>query len=209
MMFALLLALHAVSDPASAGRGILPSVVSEALSHALAIPGARLVPLSWSAPTGCRVLNASVPHAIDGSGRVAVKFTGKDCSGWGWVRLEVWSETAVTTRTLRAGEAVESGFAMVEHEVRSGRVPFVPPAGAVAVRSLPAGTSLGPADVSMSAVVAGDPVKIVVAAGAVAIETQGRRVACARSRACAVLSTGKHVEGHMDDSGRLIVEVPR
>ena len=209
MMVALLLALHAVSEPASAGREFLPSAVSESLSHALAIPGARIVPLSWSAPTGCQVRNASVPRPIDGSGRVAVKFTGRNCSGWGWVRLEIWSESAVTTRTLRAGEAVESGFAMVEQEVKSGRVPFVPSAGAVAVRSLPAGTALGPKDVSMSAVVAGDPVKIVVAAGAVAIETQGRRVACARSRTCAVLATGKHVEGHMDDSGRLIVEVPR
>jgi flagella basal body P-ring formation protein FlgA len=138
---------------------------------------------------------------------VAVKFAGKNCSGWGWVRLEVWSETAVTTRTVRAGEAV--AFAMVEQEIRAGRMPFVPSTGAVAVRSLSAGTTLSPADVSLSAVVAGDPVKIIVAAGAVAIETQGRRVACARSRACAVLSSGKHLEGRMDDDGRLIVEVPR
>jgi flagella basal body P-ring formation protein FlgA len=140
---------------------------------------------------------------------VAVKFVGNNCSGWGWVRLEIWSETAVTTRAMRAGEAVESGFAMVEREVRPGRMPFVPPVGGVAVRSLPAGTALDPRDVSMSSVVAGDPVKVVVAAGAVAIETQGRRVPCAPSRACAVLSTGKHVEGRMDDGGRLIVEVVR
>jgi hypothetical protein len=209
MMVALLLALHAVSEPASAGREFLPSAVSESLSHALAIPGARIVPLSWSAPEGCHIRNASVPRSIEGSGRVAVKYAGKNCSGWGWVRLEVWSETAVTTRAMRAGEAVETGYAMVEQEVRPGRMPFVPPAGAVAIRSLPAGTSLDPRDVSMSAVVAGDPVKIIVAAGTVAIETQGRRVPCARSRACAVLPTGKHVEGHMDDSGRLIVEVSR
>jgi hypothetical protein len=209
MVVALLLALHAVSEPASAARDLLPSAVSESLSRALAIPGARIVPLSWSAPEGCNIRSASVPRSIEGSGRVAVKFAGKNCSGWGWVRLEVWSETAVTTRTLRAGEAVESGFAMVEQEVHQGRMPFVPPAGAVALRSLPAGTPLYPGDVSKSSVVAGDPVKIIVAAGAVAIETQGRRVPCARSRACAVLPTGKHVEGHMDDSGRLIVEVTR
>jgi len=208
-MVAFLLALLAVPEAAPAAQEILPREVSESLSHALAIPGARIVPLAWSAPAGCRVRRASVPRAIDGSGRVAVKFVGNNCSGWGWVRLEIWSETAVTTRALRAGEAVESGFAMVEREVRPGRMPFVPPVGGVAVRSLPAGTALDPRDVSMSSVVAGDPVKVVVAAGAVAIETQGRRVPCAPSRACAVLSTGKHVEGRMDDGGRLIVEVVR
>ena len=209
MMVALLLALHAVSEPASAAREFLPSAVSESLSHALAIPGARIVPLSWSAPDGCHIRSASVPRAVEGSGRVAVKFAGKNCSGWGWVRLEVWSETAVTTRALRTGEQVDSGYAMVEQEIRSGRMPFVPPAGAVAVRRLSSGTTLSPADVSKTSVVAGDPVKIVVSAGAVAIETQGRRVACGGSRACAVLPTGKHVEGRMDDNGRLIVEVLR
>ena len=208
-MVAFLLALLAVPEAAPAAQEILPREVSESLSHALAIPGARIVPLAWSAPAGCRVRRASVPRAIDGSGRVAVKFVGNNCSGWGWVRLEIWSETAVTTRAMRAGEAVESGFAMVEREVRPGRMPFVTPVGGVAVRSLPAGTALDPRDVSMSSVVAGDPVKVVVAAGAVAIETQGRRVPCAPSRACAVLSTGKHVEGRMDDGGRLIVEVVR
>jgi hypothetical protein len=208
-MVALLIAFHAVFEPASAGREVLPSAVSESLSHALAIPGARIVPLAWSAPEGCHIRSASVPRSIEGSGRVAVKYAGKNCSGWGWVRLEVWSETAVTSRAMRAGEVVEAGFAMVEQEVRPGRMPFVPPAGAVAIRSLPAGTTLEPRDVSMSSVIAGDPVKIIVAAGTVAIETQGRRVPCARSRACAVLPTGRHVEGHMDDSGRLIVEVSR
>jgi hypothetical protein len=208
MMVALLLALHAVSEPASAAREFLPSAVSESLSRALAIPGARIVPLSWSAPQGCHVRSASVPRSIDGSGRVAVKIAGKNCSGWGWIRLEVWSETAVTTRALRAGEAVETGYAMVEQEVRSGRMPFVPPAGAVAVRTLPAGTAIDARDVSKSSVVAGDPVKVIIA-GTVAIETQGRRIPCVRSRACAVLPTGKHVEGQMDDNGRLIVEVSR
>jgi hypothetical protein len=208
-MVTLLLALLAVSDPAPAGRDILPSAVSESLTRALAVPGARIVPLSWSAPSGCPIRSASVSRAIDGSGRVAVKFSGRNCSGWGWVRLEVWSETAITTRAVRAGEAVASGFTMVEQEVRPGRMPFIPPAGAVAVRSLPAGTIIDSGDVSMSASVAGDPIKIVVATGALAVATQGRRVACAGGRACAVLPSGKHVEGHLDDAGHLIVEVPR
>ena len=147
-------------------------------------------------------------HAIDGSGRVAVKFSGRDCSGWGWVHLEVWAETAVTTRVVRAGEALASSFTMVEQEVRSGRTPFVPPADAVAVRGLPAGTAIRAADVSRSAVVAGDPIKILVVSGVLAVEAQGRRIPCGPSRACAVLSSGKHLEGRMDDRGRMIVELP-
>ena len=207
-MVALLLALLATPDLTSASRDMLPSAVSESLTRALAIPGARMVPLSWSASAGCGIRSANVSRAINGSGRVAVKFTGRNCSGWGWVRLEVWAETAITTRVVRTGEAVGSAFAMVEQEVIPGRMPFVPPAGAVAVRSLPIGTFINPGDVSMSAVVAGDPIKIVVAAGALAVETQGRRVACAGGRACAVLPSGKHVEGHLDDAGHLIMEVP-
>jgi len=78
----------------------------------------------------------------------------------------------------------------------------------VALRSLPQGTIINPSDVSLSTVVAGDPIKIIVAAGTLAVETQGRRVSCAGSRACAGLPSGKHVEGHMDDAGHLIMEVP-
>jgi hypothetical protein len=208
-MVALLLALLAASDPASLGRDILPSAVSESLAHALTIPGARIVPLSWSAPAGCGIRSASVSRTIEGSGRVAVKYAGRNCSGWGWVRLEVWSENAVTTRVVRAGEAVGAALARVEQEVIPGRKPFIPPAGAVALRSLPQGTIIIPSDVSMSAVVAGDPIKIIVAAGTLAVETQGRRVPCTGGRACAVLPSGKHVEGYMDDAGHLIMEIPK
>jgi flagella basal body P-ring formation protein FlgA len=207
-MVAFLLALLAVSDAAPAAQEILPREVSESLARALAIPGARIVPLSWSAPANCRIRNASLAHAIDGSGRVAVKFSGRGCTGWGWVRLEVWAETAVTTRAVRAGEALTDSFALIEQEVRPGRVPYVPPQGAVAVRGLSSGTTINAADVSRSAVVAGDPVKILVVSGVLAVEAQGRRIPCGQSRACAVLSSGKHLEGHMDDGGRLIVEVP-
>ncbi len=207
-MVALLLALLAVPEAAPAAQEILPSEVSESLTHALVIPGARIVPLSWSAPASCRIRNASVAHGIDGSGRVAVKFSGRGCSGWGWVHLEVWAETAVTTRAVHAGEAMASSYSMIEQEVGLGRMPFVPPDGAVAVRNIPSGSILRPGDVSTSAVLAGDPVKIIVVSGVLVVEAQGRRVSCGASRACAVLASGKHLEGRMDDSGRLIVEVP-
>jgi len=207
-MVAILLALHAVSGLAPSAQNFLPSEVSESLTRALAIPGARIVPISWSGPANCPIRNASVPHAIDGSGRVAVKFAGRGCSGWGWVHLEIWAETAVTTRAVRAGEPLDSSFTQIEQEVRPGRMPFVPPDGAVAVRGLPSGTVIRAADVGKSAVVAGDPVKILVVTGVLAVEAHGRRVPCGQNKACAVLASGKHLEGRMDDVGRLIVEVP-
>jgi hypothetical protein len=108
---------------------------------------------------------------------------------------------------VRAGEALDSSFSMVEQEIRAGRAPFVPPAGAVAVRGLAAGNTIRAADVGSSAVVAGDPIKILVVSGVLAVEAQGRRIPCGPSRACAVLSSGKHLEGRMD-GGRMIVELP-
>jgi flagella basal body P-ring formation protein FlgA len=206
---ALLFALLAAPELAPAPRDVVPSEVSAALTRALAIPGARIIPLSWSAPRHCRIRGASVSQPIDGSGRVAVKLVGEGCAAWGWVHLEIWAETAVTTRAVRAGEVLAPALAVVEKEIKPGRAPFIPARGAVAVHAISTGSMVEPSDVSGSTVVAGDPVKIVVVAGALAVETQGRRITCGRGRACAVLPSGKHVEGEMDESGHLIVEVPR
>lgn len=205
-MVATLLALLAVSIAEPTAREILPNEVSESLARALVVPGARIVPIAWSGKSDCRIRSASVPRVIAGSGRVAVKFTGARCSGWGWAEVEVWAETAVTTRLVRAGEPIEDAVAMVEREIRPGQSPFAPGAGALALRVLPAGTLLSASDVGRTAVVAGDPIKVLVAAGLIAIETRGRRISCPGGHACAVLPSGKHVQGRVDEMGRLIVE---
>jgi hypothetical protein len=54
---------------------------------------------------------------------------------------------------------------------------------------------------------AGTPVKIVVRVGALSVEQLGRIVPCTRDAICAVLPSGKHVEGRLED-GRLVVELP-
>jgi hypothetical protein len=208
-MVALLLALLAASNAVPTVREILPGQVSESLQRALVVPSGRIVPLRWTEPTGCRVTGAAVPRPIDGSGRVPVKISGRGCSGWGWVELQVWAETSVTTRVVRGGELLASSLTVVEHEIRPGHLPFIVPPDAVASRTLPIGRAVEPNDISRTTVTLGDPIKVVFVAGAVAIETQGRRSNCLRSRDCAVLSSGKHVEGHIDEGGRLIVEVPR
>jgi hypothetical protein len=187
----------------------LPGEVSESLARALVVPGSRLVLVRFTAPAGCRVSSASVPRPIDGSGRVAVKVSGRGCNGWGWAEVEVWAETSVTTRVVRAGEPLAPASKVIEREIRPGQVPFVVGADAVASRILPLGNVIQPGDVSRTSAVLGDQIKVVFIAGSVAIETQGRRSGCLRGRDCAILASGRHVEGHMDEVGRLIVEVPR
>jgi hypothetical protein len=208
-MVALLLALLTASHAVPTAGEILPGEVSESLQRALVVPSGRIVPLRWTGPSGCRVTSAAVPRPIDGSGRVPVKISGRGCSGWGWVELQVWAETSVTTRIVRAGERLGSSATVVESEIRPGHLPFIAPPDAIASRTLAIGRAIDPGDVSRSSVTLGDPIKVVLVAGAVFIETQGRRSNCLRTRDCAVLSSGKHVEGHIDDAGRLIVEVPR
>jgi flagella basal body P-ring formation protein FlgA len=192
---------------ALASREGLPSEVSDALSRSLAFPG-RVVPVEWALRGGCKVHRASVSRPIEASGRVAVKVAGEHCAGWGWVRLQVWAETAVTIRTVRAGEEIASAVTVIEQEIQAGRTPFSPPPGSVATHALSSGVRVAPEDVSNSVIVAGDPIKILVVSGAVAVETQGRRISCARGHACAVLPSGRHVEGRIDDGRRLVVEVP-
>jgi hypothetical protein len=58
-----------------------------------------------------------------------------------------------------------------------------------------------------SALSAGGAVRVVVRSGLVVLEQTGRFVPCGAGRACAVLPSGKHVEGRLED-GRVVVEVP-
>jgi hypothetical protein len=44
-------------------------------------------------------------------------------------------------------------------------------------------------------------------AGALSVEQSGRAVPCPRGRACAVLPSGRRVEGRLED-GRILVELP-
>ncbi|MGD0838012.1 MAG: hypothetical protein ABSB49_15340 [Polyangia bacterium] len=209
MTTAWLLALLAASGASSDVREELPGEVSESLQHALAVPSARIVPVRWTGPKGCPVVSVEPPRPIEGSGRVPVRVFGRGCTGWGWVELQVWAKTSVTTRAVRAGEPVAPASTLAEREIRPGRPPFIVPFAAVAARSLPMGAVVASMDVSMSRVALGDPIKVVLVAGALVVETTGRRSQCLRSRDCAILASGRRVEGEIDDNDRLVVEVPR
>ena len=204
---ALLFAATAASHPTGAAN--LPPEVSEVLSRALAVPGARIVPLGWAPqlPAGCVLRQAVLDGTVTGSGRLPVKLYGQACTGWGWVRFEVWAPAAFTTRPVRAGERLQPALVVEDREIRSGHVGFVPPAGALAARNLPRGMVLQPSDVAGATMASGETVKVIVMSGPLAIEVQGRAISCGAGRLCAVLPSGRHVEGHLQE-GRLLVDVP-
>ncbi len=204
---ALLLATAAASHPTRAAN--LPPEVSEVLSQALAVPAARIVPLGWAPhmPEGCVLRQAVLGSAVTGSGRLPVKLYGQGCMGWGWVHFEVWAPTAFTTRPVRAGERLQPALAVEDREIRSGHVGIMPPPGALAARDLPRGSVLQASDVAGATTTSGEAVKVIVTTGSLAIELQGRAIACGVGRTCALLPSGRHVEGHWED-GHLLVDVP-
>jgi hypothetical protein len=203
---ALLLAANAPHPP---GRVALPQEVSEVLFQALTIPGARIVPTGWEArvPAGCRVERASLSGSVTGSARLPVKLHGPVCSGWGWVRFEVWAPAATLRRPVRAGQPLQPALVIQDREIKMGRAGIVPPEGATAARDLPAGTVLSPEHVAGSTLAAGEKVKVIVLNGGLVVETQGRVLGCGPGKTCAVLSSGRHVEGRFQD-GQLLVELP-
>jgi flagella basal body P-ring formation protein FlgA len=197
----------------SAAADTLQPVVQNALERALGVPGARIEGAvqekASSQDAGCRFTEAEVPRTFDGSGRVAVRVAGQmprgdRCEAWIWVRVRVVAPVAVTTRALRAGDPLADAVLFQDRELRAGHPPARIAAGAVAARVLAAGQVVEPAQVSAPTVRPGERLTVVVVSGALMVEQAGRSVPCARGRTCAVLPSGKHVEGDLVD-GRLVV----
>jgi hypothetical protein len=193
--------------PGSSRAELVPPAVEAALAEASAVPGARLVAAEYrpNLPSGCAVTAASLGRPIEGSGRYAVKLSGAGCGGWAWVRVQVWAPVPITTRAVKEGELLGPALDLVEKEIAPGRVPPQVAPTATAARPLPRGQLVQAAHVRDGAPAAGQPVKVVVQVGSLLVEQTGRTVSCGRSRACAVLPSGKHVEGRLED-GRLYVE---
>jgi hypothetical protein len=186
----------------------LPPEVEAAARASLAAPGARLVAVSYTPSggnAGCRPTEVTLPRPIDGSGRYAVKLAGGGCHGWAWLKVDVYAQVPVLTRAVREGEPLEEAVAMTERLVSGGAFPPSLGPGSTAARPLPRGRALVPSDVQQSG--ATGPIRVVVRSGGLAIEATGRMISCGAGRSCAVLASGKHVEGRLED-GRLMVEVP-
>ena len=199
------------------------SVLLAALSAAVTTPGARVDIVAVDLPSSSSNCVTSGPDArvetsrpIDGSGRVAVKLTGARpggaaCEVWAWARVRIFAKVPVTRRALRAGEALAMAAATEVREIKSGHTPAawetVVAGGSVADRSLGAGQMIEADAVRAPGLKSGETVKVVIVSGALAIEQTGHAIPCVRGRICALLPSGKHVEGTLVD-GRLMVQMP-
>ena len=203
-----ILALVAALAPGSSSRVAVPAEVTQALSRALVVEGATVVPVHFASPANCHIRSASIPQPLEGSGRVAIKYVGQGCSGFAWADVQVWAEVPVTTRAIAKGGPLAGAIAKTPREIRRGQNPFIPTANAVANRPLPAGIVVTVRDVGPSGESAGGMIRVMVVSGSLAVATQGRRIACGTGRLCAVLPSGKRVEGVLDAEERLVVELP-
>ncbi len=177
------------------------AVALAAVQAALALPGARAEVLRVDgAPAHCEVRRAEVPRPVAASGPVALRFSGSDASGrpceaWAWAEVRLRAPALVTTRPVAIGEPLQGAVATAEREVRPGRTPLaVLPEGARADRALPAGAVLDEGTLRVGPR-PGEPVTVVLRAGALAVEQRGTATSCRRGRACALLPSGRRVEG--------------
>jgi hypothetical protein len=188
-----------------------------ALASALTIPGARADIVSLEKTGGDCVTDGpttrmEAARPIDGSGRVALKLTGvrstgRSCEVWAWARIKVFAAVPVARRAIRAGEGLADAVRTEEREIKPGHVPATVTAASIAERSLGAGQMIEAEAVRAPGPRAGETVKVLIVSGALVIEQLGRVVSCGRGHVCAVLPSGKHIEGTLEN-GRLKVDLP-
>lgn len=188
--------------------------VRAAVEAAVTLPGARaeIVAVTGHPAPRCAFARAEVPRPITASGRAALHLLGKGpdespCESWAWVQVRVKAPTLVTTRAVGQGEPLAPATAREEREISPGH-PALPslPEGATASRSIPAGTRLNDADFRVGPRL-GDAVAVVIRTGALEVEQGGQAIACRRGRACALLPSGRRVEGTWH-AGRIHLEKP-
>ncbi len=203
----------AASSVALAGPAV-PASVQAALEAATTIPEARVDVIGFAPKVqpGCRAEYAEIGRPLEGSGRVAVKLTGQlvggaPCTGWAWATVRVFAPVLVATRALRQGESLDAATERVEREIPAGRKVLASASGVTTARAIVRGAVIEAAFTRSTGPQAGAPIKVVVALGSVQVEQTGRWAACGKDRACAVLPSGKHVEGTLVD-GRLLVTLP-
>jgi hypothetical protein len=200
--FALLahLALAAASPQAAVEEALTPGRRAEVAAPQVS-SGRDCRPESWST---LRPTTASGPAALRFAGADAA---GRPCEGFAWAKVTVLAPTPVVTRALEVGDPLEGGVAWEEREVRPGRLPPAAlPEGATAARRLRPGAVLEETSYRVGPR-PGTALAVVLSSGALSIEQVGRSVPCSRGRACAVLPSGRRVEGRLAD-GRILVEVP-
>jgi hypothetical protein len=188
----------------------LPSQVTEAASRALAVKGGRVEVVNYqpAMPPGCQLTSVELPP-LTHSGRYAARLSGeqetsKACQGQAWIQVRVWATALVTQRAIRPGETLEGAVTPQEHEQLAFRelLSALPP-GAIAARAIAGGAVLEPSHLRVGPETGGS-LTVVVNSGSVRLEQVGRRVACGGQKVCAILPTGKRVEGRLENDELLV-----
>ena len=198
----------------SAAHAAVPAPVQAAVDSAVAIAGARaeVLDVQGELPAGCALTRAEVPRPVQASSRVAVHLfgaaaEGRRCEGWAWAHVRLAAPALVTTRAVAAGEPIAAAVMREQREVLPGRAPVAElPEGAVADRPLAPGAAVDASALRVGPR-AGEIVTVVARAGALTVESTARAVPCRRGRVCAVLPSGRRVEGAWH-GGRIDLESP-
>jgi hypothetical protein len=189
-----------------------PAAVDSAV--AAAAQGVRAEVVDWrpTLSSGCAARRYEALRQVRASGDVPIRIGGTDargaaCEGWGWAKVRAFGPALVLARAVRAGEPLAPAVATAEAEVSPGKpVVAALPDGAVAARDLAAGVRLQPGAVREGPP-PGSPVTVLVRSGAIRVARPGRAIPCPPGRACALLPSGRRVEGRLED-GLVVVEAP-
>lgn len=200
-----------------ANEVLASTALQAALTAAVTVRQGRVDVVALDRPAGDCATDgprgrAEASRPIEGSGRVAVKLAGfrpagDACEVWAWVRVRVYAPVPVAARAIRAGEPVANAARIEEREIKPGHVPAMLTDDSTSDRALGAGQMIEVSAIRPAGPGAGQAVRVVLVSGALAIEQTGRAVSCGRGAFCAVLPSGKHVEGTFAD-GRLLVQLP-
>jgi flagella basal body P-ring formation protein FlgA len=208
------------SASSSAPSPSLLAEVREAIEGALTVPDSRVEVVGVDQQAAdCQPARArsgaatpfEIPNPVEGSGRVAIKAVGVRSSGeacqlWLWAHVRIMAQVPVARRSIRAGDTLADAVTLEEREIHPGHSPVAICDGCVADRFVGAGQVVESVAVRAPGLRTGEPIKVILVSGALLAEQSGRAIPCGRGQ-CAVLPSGKHVQGTVVD-GRLMVRVP-
>lgn len=189
-----------------------PAFVVDAIARTS--PGARATVVEYrpTLPSGCEATSAVALASPDLGGRLMLKLAGTSgggvtCDGFATARAQLVGPVYVVTKAVARGAPLADAVVLEERPLQGlpSRVNDLTP-GAIAAQPLPPGTVLETRHVAATGPKAGDKITMVLKSGAITLVQEGRLAPCISGRSCAVLPTGRRVEGQLVD-GRLVVEV--
>lgn len=162
---------------------------------------------------GCRFTKASLVSTPRHSGRVGVRLLGERglgtrCQGLGTAYVTLERRVWVTAHPVSAERSLKGRVKAAYVAMRPGMQPADgDPAGWVSMRALKKGAVVQNRDIRARGPRPGDPIRVRMVRGGLAIEQRGRAARCTGAQACADLTTGKRVFGAYDGAV-LVVRLP-